>query len=108
MSDAKLERMNGKPINIEYERKWYKRILDLHGIEMTGAFFLLVPQGINPDSNTWILMHADTMTNIDEYGLDDGETVEMLAEYIRDAIPGAEVSPPTVHGRMDISPKATQ
>jgi hypothetical protein len=98
-----LKTMNGAPIDIANDRRWYQRVCDRFGIEMKGGHFLLVPEGFEPDSNTWTLLHGESMESLNDFGLDDGDTVEDLAEYLRECMPGALVAPPTIHGRVDVS-----
>lgn len=94
--------MNGRPVNMEAERRWYKRWTEMHDIEMEGGHFLLVPAGWEVDGKDWVLIHAETMTTCNEFTLDEGDTAEDLAAHLRHAMPGALVSPPSVIGRMDV------
>jgi len=95
--------MNGAPVDIDHERRWYKRLCKLHGIDMAGAHFLLVPHGFDVDGNAWDVLHGESMVTINDYELEDGETVEDLAAHLRECMPGAKVQPPCVVGRMHVS-----
>ena len=98
-----LENINGRPVNIESEKKWYEKILDLHKIDAEGACLMLVPAGFDTDGQGWALINGETMLYLNGFVLEDGDTVEGLAEYLRKCIPGAEISSPTAIGTMTIS-----
>jgi len=99
---AGLKQMNGRPVDMESERRFYKRCMEMQDIEMDGGHFLLVPAGVEVDGKEWELIHGETMTTCNEFTLDDGDTVEDLASHLRESMPGADVQPPMACGRIDV------
>ena len=83
--------------------KEMKRWMEMQDIEMVGGHFLLAPSGWEVDGKDWVLIHGETMTTCNEFTLDEGDTVADLAAHLREAMPGALVSPPSVVGRINVS-----
>ena len=91
---AGFKTLNGKPVNMETERAWYDTVCRLHGIDKQKDHIMLVPAENDADCMHWAVVHGETMTEINSYDLDEGETVADVLAHVRACMPGAEVRAP--------------